>query len=509
MTTLLALWLTVSAGWLVGLQPPVPQPTASSAMLLTTERSAEILDRGRTEVLGGRFAAGETTFRLLFRRPDGGPAALHHLATTSLLRVLILDRSEDYDQFFGRSDSLRDVLADMPRSHGRSFLEGEADFQRSIAWAKKGQYVRAAMAGVSAYRALTELVEEAPDFWEAYKSIGIVHSMLGTLPRRYRRFLSVFGFETDLEVGLDQLEIAVEESSYSREESLVFLSVLDAFQLPSRVSATETLHALWTNHQESPLFGMVLLDVLLRSRRVAEAEMVVRALETGQPGVVELEYLDFFLGEIRMRQEAWKEASDAFSEYLASHEGSAFKALAALDRGLSLEMAGDLEGAADSYRLATGGRDMDVDEASARLARSRLETPMSPPQRTLLQARMSFDRSDEIRADSLLRALAANGPGDEAFQAEVAYRLGRALDETGRDAEALDRYRAAADRPGDPTAKWAPYSLYYIGRIHAEAGRVSEAMAAYRAVLDYRPSYDYRGTNEQRARFALQRLEDG
>lgn len=509
MTTLLVLWMTVSAGFPAESSNPGIQAAPRSAMLLKTEQSVEMLERGRTEVLEGRLDAGEASFRSLSRRPDGGPAALHHLATTSLLRVLLFDRVEDYDQFFERSDSLRELLVELPQSQGRSFLEGEADFGRSVAWAKNGQFVRAAMSGVSAYRLLTELVEEAPDFWEAYKSIGIVHSMLGTLPRRYRRFLSVFGFQTDLEVGLDQLEIAVNKSSYAKEESLVFLSVLDAFQLPSRVNATETLRALWTDHQESPLFGMVLLDVLLRNRQVAEAEEVVRALETQQPGLVKLEYLDFFLGEIKMRQEAWIEASEAFGAYFAAHEGTAFKSLAALNRGLSAEMAGDREGAASSYLLATAGRDMDVDEASARLARARLETPMSAPQRTLLQARMSHDRSDDLRADTLLRALAAGGPGDESFQAEVAYRLGRVLDETGRDAEALQRYRSAADRPGDPTAKWAPYSLYYIGRIHAQAGREAEAMAAYRAVLDYRPSYDYRGTNEQRARFALQRLEDG
>ena len=126
----------------------------------------------------------------------------------------------------------------------------------------------------------------------------------------------------------------------------------------------------------------------------------------------------------------------------------------------------------------------------------------------MLLARVSHDRSDYGRAESLLVVLEdslADQPLD--VRAEWAYRLGRTLDETDRDEEAADLYRRAIDRPGDSQAKWAPYGLYYLARIHEDAGRRTEAKAVYQAVIDYESAYDYRGTNEQRARFGLRRLE--
>ncbi|MFT4603918.1 MAG: tetratricopeptide (TPR) repeat protein [Rhodothermales bacterium] len=488
---------------------PAEQSAPSPAMLLETEASAALLVRGRAEVLSGSFEVGEETFYELAGRADGRPAAYHHLASTSLLRVLMFDREEDYDQFFQRSDSLRKLLKDERKSPGRAFLEGETDFQRALAWSKQGHYVRAAMAGVSSYRALSNLLDDEPEFWEAYKSLGIVHATLGTLPRRYRRFLSVFGFDTDLEAGLDELEVAINYSAYGREESLLFLSILDSFELPSRVDAAQTLTGLRQEFSGSPLFGAVLLDALLRSRRVSEAEALLVELRNPAPGVVRLEYLEYFQAESHFKQERWTKASQTYAQYLASHKGNAYRAVSTLNLGLSLEMSGDRLEAERVYASVIAGRDMDADEASERQARLLLEAPMSPERRQLLEARMAHDRSDYVRADSLLTVLASQtAERGRAFLAEVAYRHGRVFDVTERDRQALTQYQLAIDRPGDPSAKWGPYSLFYRGRIQDEAGLRVEARKSYRAVLDYKPSYDYSGTNEQRARFALERLDD-
>jgi hypothetical protein len=121
---------------------------------------------------------------------------------------------------------------------------------------------------------------------------------------------------------------------------------------------------------------------------------------------------------------------------------------------------------------------------------------------------MSHDRADYQRADSLLAALALHVPvSSENLRAEIAYRRGRTLDESDRASEALEQYALGIANPGDPSAKWAAYGLYYTGRIHERSGQLQLARHFYEAVLDYKPSYDYRGTNEQRARFALERLD--
>ncbi|MBO6574730.1 MAG: hypothetical protein JJ896_04905 [Rhodothermales bacterium] len=480
--------------------------SAAAAMLLTAPQSLELLQQGRHQLLAGYLEGAESTFRTLMRRPDGLPAALHHLATVSLVRVLLYDRPEDYEAFFSRSDSLRDGLADAPRGLGRQFLSGESDFQRSMAWAKQGGYVRAAMAGVSAYRSLSELREDYSGFREADKSLGIVHATLGTLPRRYRRFLAIFGFETEIEAGLDQLVSAVEESAWGREESLLYMAILDSFELPSRIDGVVALEQLRAEYEGSPLIALVVIDALMRSRRVAQAERVLNEVEQPRPGQIDLDYLEYFRAEAALRNERWEEAARRYAAYRARHDGTAFMAVAALRQGVALEMDGRRQRAEMAYRQVAATRDFDSDEASAREARRRLAAPMLETERDLFRARMAHDRGAYGIADSVLTTLRGRLESDE-LQAEWAYRYGRTLDESGQDGPAFDHYAMAVHRPGDPQAKWAPYGLYYQGRIMEDAGRFAQARELYQQVVDYSGSYDYRGTNEQRARFALRRLE--
>jgi tetratricopeptide (TPR) repeat protein len=489
---------------------PTPVPGPEASMLIANPESANLLARARTEILSGRLNQGEATLYQLADREDGSAAAYHHLATHSLLKVLLFDRQSDYSQFFERSDSLREILSDQDRSRDRRFLTGEADFQRALAWAKKGSYVRAAMAGVSAYRILSRIVEVDPQYLEAYKSLGILHTLLGTLPSRYRRILSVFGFETDVDVGLDQLVVAAEETAYGRPESLVLMSILDSFNLPTRVKAAEALRDLYDEYEESPLFALVLVDALLRKRGVVEAEAVLQetlARSATNPDVIHIEYLQAFLADVRFKQERWEEAARGYAAFREAYGGSALKSVSALRQGLSLEMAGRRSDAEAVYRSLVAGRDFDSEEASARGARLRLATPMGEAAMTLLRARCAYDRSDVARADSLLSRLESSElEGVAALSGEISYRRARLLDETGQDDEAIPHYQAAIERPGDAAAKWAPYGLYYLGRIHEEAGRAQEARAAYRRVVDYKGDYDYRGTNERLALFALERV---
>lgn len=487
---------------------PARAQSSSDAMLLESPDSRQLLERGRRQLMAGYLKPAENTFRRLSDQPDGAPAAYHHLATVSLLRVILYDRPGDYEAFFSRSDSLRDVLSNFPRSVGQQFLAAETDFQRSLAWAKQGSHVRSAMAAVSAYRALDELANSDGGFVEAQKTLGMIHTTLGTLPRRYRRFLSIFGLTTEIEAGLDQVALAADSSQYGRDEALLFLSILDSFELPSRVHAAETLSELFETHDRSPLFGMVLVDALLRARRVDEADAILRRLEDPPPGRIDIDYLLFYRAEVLFKREQWGEAALAYAAYRAKHDGTAFMAVSALRQGLALEMDGRRRRAEQAYAQVRADREFDADEAAARDADKLLASPLSGFEKQLLLARVSHDRSDYARAEDLLVGLEDSVDVQPVVvQAEWAYRLGRTLDETDRDDEAADLYRRAIDRPGDPQAKWAAYGLYYLARIHEDAGRRAEALAVYQAVIDYEGGYDYRGTNEQRARFGLRRLE--
>ena len=116
---------------------------------------------------------------------------------------------------------------------------------------------------------------------------------------------------------------------------------------------------------------------------------------------------------------------------------------------------------------------------------------------------MTFSTADAVRT---VQPVLGDPAAEPVHRAEAAYRSGRAYQALGDGAEALRHYGIAVSNPGDPLAKWGPWSQYYIGEVHEERGDREAARRAYRAVLANEAEFDYHKALEQRARTALGRL---
>ena len=174
--------------------PERQAPPDDAAMFIRSERSAALLHTGREEILQFRLARAEETFSELANRQDGKVAGAFYLETISFLRFIMSDRDVYRDEFFARSNALRRLLARVPDSPWRGFVRAEANLHRGAVRAKRGQYLKAALAGRSAYKEYARLVKRDPDFYEAYKGLGVFHVAIGSVPSGYRWLPKIFGF---------------------------------------------------------------------------------------------------------------------------------------------------------------------------------------------------------------------------------------------------------------------------------------------------------------------------
>ena len=141
-----------------------------------------------------------------------------------------------------------------------------------------------------------------------------------------------------------------------------------------------------------------------------------------------------------------------------------------------------------------------------REAALRRATPMTAAERTLLLGQNAYDSDRLALAVRLLQPVLTDASLPETARAEAAYRTGRAYQGLGQPAEALRHFALAVARPGDPLARWSPWSLYHAGEVHEAAGQTAEARAAYEAALAAESDYDFKTTLEQRVKTALGRL---
>lgn len=476
-------------------------------MLLRTEASERLLEQGHRQLMDFRLEAAEQTFRQLAERPDG-VAGEHYLALSALFKGMVTDNEEHFETFFDRSDALRERLDEEPESPWRDHLLAEANLQRALAAGKMGRYIRAALAARSAYSGCQRVLEENPELHDAYMDMGLLHLTVGTLPGGWRRLLRFLGFSGEALEGFHELQQAAEQGRYNREQArvLVALTQIVIFQEPEL--GLEHLASLHEAYPESLLYTYLYGFGLFTNRRAEEAEKILRSAVRHHDSseYFFINYIEFYLAEVLFAQEEFAAAETYYRRYLARHQGLALKALAYLSLGLALEMQGERDEALHYYRRVETSRDFDSDQAARRAASRRVERPLSARERTLLKGRNAYDAGHYDRALALLVEILEDPEAAPEERAEAAYRRGRVLHAQGELEAALQAYRYAVSNPGDPQAKWGPWSQFYIGKIYEEQQQEEQAAQAYEAALAYDENFDYRQSLEQATRIALEEV---
>lgn len=479
-------------------------------MFLDTEASEALLIEGRRHLFAFRMPAAEAAFRRLARRPDGTAAAHYQLATVALFKGMVTDDPAHFEAFMAQYDTLRTLLDPKPSTRWRRQMQATMDLQRAIAAGKLEQYVRAALAARAAYNGFEALVEDAPDFAEAYMGMGLLHLTVASLPAGYRKLLSVLGFRGTAEQGIRELKHAATHSRFNQELAHMSIALADIVLRGRIAHGTKRLGRLYDRQTESLLYAHLYGFALYTHREAQRAEAILQPAVDLQasPDYFYIDYLDYYLAEAQFVQDDFAAAEAAYRRYLERHDGPALRAMGRYRLGLALEMQGRRGAAVQVYRQVEATRDFDNDLVAHRRAQMRVETPMTPLEKRLLHGENAFQSGRYERAERLLRSVFQRPDAAAVHKARAAFYVGRLHHVQGHYTEAYTAYRYAADHPGNPQAEWGPWAQVFIGDLRAEQGKTPEAIQAYRTALAWETPYDYYQSLEQKARIALERLED-
>jgi len=468
----------------------------------------EEVRQARTALLQLQLARADSLLSFETDSKEVEALVAYHQAYIPFLSVLLSDGPDGSDAFFERSDAARRLLDDTPNTSWFRWISAEVEIQRTLVWAKKGEYLRAALAANAAWQLLNDLLEDDPSFAEAQKGIGLLHLALGTLPRRFRRLLGFFGYKGSLEQGLAELKTASTTSTYGAEEALIVLATVDKFGFPSTVVATDVYQDLWQELEGSPLIGLLFADALIRDRRPEAAIEIVVASRTfaEESGAEYVGYLDYYEGEALFRLNRCEESAGTLERYVEQHQGPSLKLAAIVMIAQCHEIMGDRVGATSWYAMVTDSRGFAEEGAAVRLAARRAEHPMTQTEAELLKASNLFNSRNDVQADSLFRAVLGSGESDATLLAEAKYGLGRIDHESGNLEQALSAYSLVLDSGADPQSKWIPFSMMHSAHINASLGNVARAEELVDAIDDIRADYDFKSAVENRARLIKESL---
>jgi len=404
------------------------------------------------------------------------------------LKVLIGEEEKDFIQLKNNKEPRLQRLA-REGNDSPWFLYSQAVIylQSGVARIKFSEYVNASLDINRAYRLLNENQKNYPDFVMNKTALGILHSLIGTVPVKYRWATRSLNFEGTIPEGNAELKEAYRvvaadpQLSFLLPETaflLTFVTLNLSADIPAALSLTEKFNSaqLAPILKESPLLIYAFATIYSRA---GENEKVIQLL-TSCPRTADrypFHFMNYMLGVAKLNR-LDPDACYPLLNFLGSFKGknyirSAYMHLAwyYLLQNQPQQYATYIE------RIKLRGNDQVDNDREAMTFADKNIKPVLP----LLKARLLFDGGYYSRALFELEGFKAGDPKNEL---EYSYRLGRIYHNWGKINEAIPYYKETIKGGEKLPYYYAANASLQLGIIYEKRNDFSLARMYYSKVFE-------------------------
>ncbi len=381
------------------------------------------------------------------------------------------------------------------------YAQAEILLHSAVNRLKFEQYFKCFMEVRKAYRLLEDNHAAFPDFYPNWKSLGLIHALIGTVPDKYKWGVSMLGMDGEVEQGLRELSAFTKRS---KQEGGLFYEEGHPIYIFLLVLLGEQHEQAWHLAQQLPtdahlLNSFVAADVAFRTGHTPEALRYLQARPRTMDYLA-LPLLDYLEG-IFLLADLSPNADEPLLRFLRDFEGQHYIKDAHLKLSWFYHLNNEEAPKSKHQRLCLieGVAVMDLDKQAQKEVR---DDPN--PNKELLKARLLFDGHYLNRALTVLK-----GVDEQALntndQLEYTYRLARVNEGLGNEQAAISAYLRTVNTEGESFSYFAPKSCLQLGKIHERNGNYQEAKTYFNRCFEFK-NYEYESSIEQQAKAGLSRI---
>jgi tetratricopeptide (TPR) repeat protein len=475
--------------------------------ILSAQQFSKTAQKAYVQILTLDSAEVAGTIELLRATEPNNPIAEYLDNYWDFFQLFIHENPEHYGiSYPKKAERIKKIqLQGTPESPLYLYTQADIYLQWAILEAKFRDFFTAFRDIKRAYRLLEKNQARFPAFDLNDKNMGILISLVGTLPDEYRwGFEWISGIPGDLQEGEKRLKNALQSKSdfatLHKDETRVLYSLLLLHVFKQTDEAWGLLQELDLNHQESDLAVFLLANTSLRLKRINEANQYLEeALSEGTADVPHLYYLKGLIELYRGQYEASRHYLETFiSEFKGIHyRKSAW---------LYISYTYYLEENIPSYdwarlRCLTEGDNL-VDEDKFAEAQSEKR---NLPDKDLLAIRLSFDGGNYQRTFDLIQE-ELQQPLDPTSFKFLSYYKARVQQETGAIEQAIEQFKEVYEMPDRSESYFAINAALQIGLLLIEKEQCKEAHHWLNKCLET-SSEAYQASIHQKAKAAILRCE--
>ncbi|PCH68407.1 MAG: hypothetical protein COC01_03860 [Bacteroidetes bacterium] len=385
------------------------------------------------------------------------------------------------------------------------FIKAEIELQWAFARLKFGEFLSAAYEIYKAYNHLEKNIKKYPDFSPNYKSMGLLHTLIGSIPDKYKWGADLIGMDGDLDQGIKELTALMKnpptEYKHIDSEVKILLSFILKYYRMFDHNSWQYLNAT-KQDSSSLLWVFCKADELMVKR---ENETVIELLENRpkDEAYFPFYFLDYLTGISKLKR-LDSNANEPLEYFLNNFNGLNYIKSAYQKLAWHYLINDNLEKYHYYINFCKDKGDTFIDDDVQAL--KELESGVIP-HKDILKARLLFDGGYFEKAEKILDEIPEKSLNTAKDKVELTYRKARLLHEWGKPDEAVPYYDQTLVNGIELKYYFAANSALQLGYISEESQDYKKAKIHYEKCIDIH-DHGYKSYLEFKAKLALNKLEN-
>lgn len=448
---------------------------------------------------GRRLLAGELS------RENGVAIYVDDLA--DMVTLLVSDNRTLFGQWEDREDQRLDQLKKLDgNSPWQRFAQAEVRLHWAFVKLKFGQEMSACWDVIRAYKLLEENRKKFPGFLPTYKSLGLLHVMIGAVPDNFTWVTRILGLRGNIRQGLQEIRTVVQKDAVFQTEAQLIDLLIRAYVLKFTPNDTAQLKKLVHENPDNLLLHFFATSVLMKD---AQSEEALRFLTNRPVGAAYLSFpmLENLKADILLQKGSYPAAAASYRSFLNQYKGVNFLKDSYYKQFLCYWLDDDDAKAVPLLRqvMEVGTSVVESDKAAQKFAELYFKKGVSPRQKILMKARLATDGGFYDTALQTLRPYAEASFALVNEKAEFNYRKGRIYQRQGDADDAVPYLERAIVLSESGQLSHGATSALQLGYIYQQKGNKARARQYFQKALTYK-KHEYKNSIDNKARAALNEL---
>tara|TARA_Y100000588_G_C14101162_1_gene858895 strand:- start:137 stop:1207 length:1071 start_codon:yes stop_codon:yes gene_type:complete len=352
-----------------------------------------------------------------------------------------------------------------------------------------------------------------PNFTLNNKGLGLIHSLLGAVPREFHWILDVAGLEGNLAFGLSELDAVLNDTRFImyEDEVLFLLSFLQINLGNNDALCQKYLDRIGDGYEDNLLLNFAAARL---AHNLGKNDYCLKVLKNkpNNSGTIKFHYLDYLEGMSYLYMLDYENAEKKFEYFIENFNGVNY--IKSANHKLAwIAFLSNNESKKNIYFgrvIAYGSTFIDEDKLALKDAqRNHISQPV------LLKARLLYDGGYYSLALLELNQIEGSGvqgyQGDQYFSSETNeieywYRLARVESKLNNSEKVIiAHYKKALEKGQNSSRYYAPMSALQIGLIYESEDDFKQAKYYFNKCLSI-SGFDYERGIHQKAKAGLARL---